>query len=331
MLIKCPECGEMISDSVCKCIHCGAEIKPRKEVKSKIIRCHECGTTFSSLEAACPKCGCSVEGIRKRKKLSNIIFSCITVILIATICSIIYYYVIYLPQTVPINTMEQMISDIGTVSENSQKKIESAEDYYAALTSDQKRKIRNYKILEKDRADYNQIIIDSKAVKEVENAIDTLSQSEYPTQIAIDEVQTKYDTLTDTQKTKIKNYNDFIKAKDIKPYEKYAIVATNALKNSLKNADSLKISDISFKESDEQTLGAGYVKISYSATNSFGAAIDSLTCIDITQDGNVGFWNLGLLLGNLDSGTSENIREYNISTGDEFILDPVRIMNNLDN
>lgn len=32
-LIKCPECGKEISDSVEKCIHCGYEVKTEKKQK----------------------------------------------------------------------------------------------------------------------------------------------------------------------------------------------------------------------------------------------------------------------------------------------------------
>ena len=36
-LINCPECGKEISDSVKKCIHCGAKIKKRKPISKKVV------------------------------------------------------------------------------------------------------------------------------------------------------------------------------------------------------------------------------------------------------------------------------------------------------
>ena len=323
-LIKCPNCGEEISDTAEKCIHCGIQLKQKQE---KEIKCPECGTVFVSSEMQCPKCGYSVEKIKQTKKKINNFLTAICVALVASIICVLYYNLIYLPKVVPINTMEQMITEIGTVSENSDLKIKKAEEYYASLTDEQKTKVNNYDTLIADRERYDKMVADKKAISEVIEKIKTLEEIEYPMQEDIDKVQSQYDKLTNEQKKKVTNYDLLKKAQELKPYELYAVKAAKALQCTLKNADSFKIREISFKESDEQTFGAGYVKISYSATNSYGAAMDDLDCIDITEDGNVGLWLIGILAGNMES-TGE-LQAYNISKGHEYQLDPVRIMNNL--
>ncbi|MDO4961227.1 MAG: zinc ribbon domain-containing protein [Eubacteriales bacterium] len=58
-LIKCPNCGEEVSEKAEKCIHCGADIL-RPEPEPEIIRCEDCGEILSETDTICPKCGCPV-------------------------------------------------------------------------------------------------------------------------------------------------------------------------------------------------------------------------------------------------------------------------------
>lgn len=50
-LIKCTECGEMISDKATVCPHCGAPIE-------KMTKCEDCGAEYSADAEMCPNCGC---------------------------------------------------------------------------------------------------------------------------------------------------------------------------------------------------------------------------------------------------------------------------------
>lgn len=50
-IIKCPECGQQISDQAPVCPHCGVKIA------GNIIRCPQCGTYYLKNLASCPKCG----------------------------------------------------------------------------------------------------------------------------------------------------------------------------------------------------------------------------------------------------------------------------------
>jgi hypothetical protein len=55
-MIKCPNCGEMISDKATKCVHCDFVL----EVKAKKI-CKECGAELEDGAKICSNCGCPVE------------------------------------------------------------------------------------------------------------------------------------------------------------------------------------------------------------------------------------------------------------------------------
>jgi len=55
-MIKCPKCGEMISDKAAKCVHCGFDLTK----KSKKI-CKECGAELEDGATICGNCGCPVE------------------------------------------------------------------------------------------------------------------------------------------------------------------------------------------------------------------------------------------------------------------------------
>lgn len=66
-LIKCTECGEMISDKATACPHCGAPIE-------KMIKCEDCGAEYSADAEMCPNCGCpnpSKEAQKQSSEQSN--------------------------------------------------------------------------------------------------------------------------------------------------------------------------------------------------------------------------------------------------------------------
>lgn len=50
-LIKCTECGQMVSDKAESCPHCGAPIERK-------VKCEDCGCEMPTDAAACPNCGC---------------------------------------------------------------------------------------------------------------------------------------------------------------------------------------------------------------------------------------------------------------------------------
>lgn len=50
-IIKCYECGNLISDQAACCIKCGAPVIRR-------FKCRECGTEYEESSNVCPSCGC---------------------------------------------------------------------------------------------------------------------------------------------------------------------------------------------------------------------------------------------------------------------------------
>lgn len=50
-LVKCNECGQMISDKAKSCIKCGAPVE-------KSVYCGECGGEMRATDEICPICGC---------------------------------------------------------------------------------------------------------------------------------------------------------------------------------------------------------------------------------------------------------------------------------
>lgn len=99
-MIKCPECGQEISDKAKKCIHCGKIFV--EDTKENI--CMECGKIIPEDSDLCPYCGCPVEktasqkvevtGIKvskKSKKMFAIIGVVALVVCIIAICGGLYF------------------------------------------------------------------------------------------------------------------------------------------------------------------------------------------------------------------------------------------------
>jgi len=63
-LIKCNECGQMVSDKASTCPKCGAPIEPP-------IKCEECGEIVSSLSVSCPKCGAPIRESQSNQQSSS--------------------------------------------------------------------------------------------------------------------------------------------------------------------------------------------------------------------------------------------------------------------
>ncbi|MDE7431913.1 MAG: zinc ribbon domain-containing protein [Lachnospiraceae bacterium] len=99
-IIKCPNCGEQISDKAKNCVHCGVSFV-WKENKF----CSECGTELEEGATACKKCGCPVEpmgnnnlaqppqqvevtGVKFNKKIKIIIIAVIALLVLATAVTI---------------------------------------------------------------------------------------------------------------------------------------------------------------------------------------------------------------------------------------------------
>ena len=68
-MVKCPECGQEISDKAKKCVHCG-KVLIEEEVVKEEIKCIECGATLSQTDEMCSNCGCPIEKKAKDSEIS---------------------------------------------------------------------------------------------------------------------------------------------------------------------------------------------------------------------------------------------------------------------
>ena len=96
-MIKCPECGQEISDKAKKCVHCGKVLIEDKPV-TKI--CSDCGKESPIDATECIHCGCpfeedttpipTVQMEKSKKDLKKIIIPVIVVVIVIVMGLIIY-------------------------------------------------------------------------------------------------------------------------------------------------------------------------------------------------------------------------------------------------
>ena len=91
-IIKCPECGQSVSDMAEQCPNCGYPIH------TNIMKCPECGNDVPKNMDKCPNCGFPIkeEGEKKeeqkKKKKKITIISIVAAILIIVIGSVYFIY-----------------------------------------------------------------------------------------------------------------------------------------------------------------------------------------------------------------------------------------------
>ena len=100
------------------------------------------------------------------------------------------------------------ITNIGTVTLESEEKIKTARDSYDALTDDQKKQVSNYDVLEKAESS----LANLKAAEEVTKKINAIGDVTLESEDAIKEARTAYDALTDVQKELVSNKDMLEKA-----------------------------------------------------------------------------------------------------------------------
>ena len=61
-LIKCPECGKMVSNLAMACPECGFPIQEYVSKHNEMHECPECGTLVSKNAVKCPECGFPLDG-----------------------------------------------------------------------------------------------------------------------------------------------------------------------------------------------------------------------------------------------------------------------------
>ena len=105
-LIRCPRCGEEISDKAAYCVHCG-------QVLSDYPRfvCPECGAPVSVMDTVCPKCGCPLpdeyDQAPQKKKLAGRIISILLFLVFFTGAA--WEYVSYTAYNTYVDTTNEII------------------------------------------------------------------------------------------------------------------------------------------------------------------------------------------------------------------------------
>ncbi len=99
-IIKCPECGQEISDKAKKCIHCG-KVFAEEALTKKF--CSDCGKEIAIDAVECPYCGCPIEDIKedcasksengKKKNIKKFIIPIAGIAVIAIIAVLIFNFV----------------------------------------------------------------------------------------------------------------------------------------------------------------------------------------------------------------------------------------------
>jgi hypothetical protein len=139
-MIKCPECGEEVSDKAKKCIHCG---KILIEEPKKI--CSDCGKEVDVNATECPYCGCPIEEEKKdnisvptvsekpKKDLKKVIIPIVVSVIVAIIGLVIYNVKVVQPKKIAAEnkaTYEEAISLLEKGKyEDGRELLETISDY----------------------------------------------------------------------------------------------------------------------------------------------------------------------------------------------------------
>lgn len=75
-MIKCPYCGQEISDKATKCVHCGQELV--EVARSKKI-CSECGKEVDPSAKFCPYCGYPFQDVKEEPNIQKVEVSKISI------------------------------------------------------------------------------------------------------------------------------------------------------------------------------------------------------------------------------------------------------------
>lgn len=159
-LIKCPDCGQDISEKAEKCIHCGnILVKEKKEEKL----CSECGKEVPVEATVCSFCGCPFENKNtisdKQSKSMFKILIPIALIIIAIVIGVIIYStsinsgkieeeVLSTQEMEQVDSIREKIADLENQKTYIQKDLDEIKTQYDGLNDNQKKLIDNYGVLE---------------------------------------------------------------------------------------------------------------------------------------------------------------------------------------
>ncbi|PKM70293.1 MAG: hypothetical protein CVU93_02820, partial [Firmicutes bacterium HGW-Firmicutes-18] len=138
-----------------------------------------------------------------------------------------------------VKVVEQQISSIGSVTEESDILIQDVRRAYDNLSNKDKRRISNYSVLERAELEFNAIFSGK-----VDKMIEAIGPINDDSKVAIDLARSEYDKLTKAQKSIVNNFGNLIAIE--KEYEEYIV------SRSIETLDALK--DISPEDAEDIEL-----------------------------------------------------------------------------
>lgn len=121
----------------------------------------------------------------------------------------------------------------------------------------------------------------SEEARAVQRKIDKALESE-PTYEDLVEIQNGYDDLLLKEQETIQNYDKIEEQLKVTASDVAIIYSANQFKPKLKNPSSLEIISASVTPVDSED-GGYYVKLDYTATNGFGAAVEDIVYWEVDQ------------------------------------------------
>lgn len=199
------------------------------------------------------------------------------------------------------------------------QEVKNLDTEYYNLTPKQKELVTNYGTVKK----YLELNLDS--IHSVQSDIDSGLAQVKMTYKDIKNIEERYNKLSSEEKEYIANIDQLSKFKELDEYDKASVVAARFLKQSLKNGDSMEVSEINVKKE-----GIYYVKINYSATNSFGGRKDDVACLDVAKNFEIGIIGLSALLGNFEEASNTCLGGYIGFKTNEIPVDCDKVLDNID-
>lgn len=121
-----------------------------------LIKCPECGKEISDTVEACPNCGFAIKKKNHNKK--NIIVAAAVVV---CACGFLLVNRVTPTEQAQINNVYNVISEIGTVDTGSRNKIEKAEKQYEALSSKCQHRVKNRNELSSARKTFDKLLAEN--------------------------------------------------------------------------------------------------------------------------------------------------------------------------
>lgn len=196
--------------------------------------------------------------------------------------------------------------------------VKALDEEYYNLTPKQKDLVTNYGTVKK------YLDMDLDQIHSIQDQINQLLSADNVSYKDVMQVEQEYNQLPSDEQAYITSIDRLDEYKELNEYDKAAVVATNFLKDSLKDSSSLQLDEINVKKE-----GYYYVKINYSATNGFGGRVEDVACLDVTDTYKMGLIALSILTGKFDEGSNTLLGGYIGFKVKEVPVDCEKVMANL--